>query len=65
MFHPDLETLEKSLKSHDWYYEYSDDHRVWRHGKEQREEIRRQMDICCGLGFNEIAKKLYDKYCPF
>ena len=60
--HPDLNTLEKLLKTHDWYYEYSDDHRVWQRGRDQRDEIRRQMDICCGLGLNDIAKAMYEKY---
>lgn len=27
------------LKSHDWFYEYSDDHRMWVRGKEQRAAI--------------------------
>lgn len=25
---------ETRLKNHDWYFEYSDDHRVWRKGKD-------------------------------
>ena len=60
--HPDLNTLEKLLKTHDWYYEYSDDHRVWQRGRDERDEIRRQIDICCGLGLSNIATKMYDKY---
>lgn len=60
--HPDLNTLEKLLKTHDWYYNYSDDHSVWKRGTEARDEIRRQMDICCGLGLGEIADAMYKKY---
>ena len=48
MSHPDLEYLENLLSKHDWYYEYSDDHRAWSKGRDQAEEIRRQSDICCG-----------------
>ena len=62
--HPDLTTLEQVLKKHDWYFDYSDDHRVWERGRNEREEIRRQMDICCGLGLNIIADELYKKYSP-
>ena len=60
--HPDLMTLERLLKTHDWYYNYSDDHSVWKRGVEQRDEIRRQQDICCGLGLGEIAQAMVDKY---
>ncbi len=60
--HPDLNTLERLLKSHDWYYEYSDDHKVWQRGRDQRDEIRRQQDICCGLGLGEIAQQMVEKY---
>jgi hypothetical protein len=28
----DLEKYKKLLKEHDWYYQYSDDHSVWRAG---------------------------------
>ena len=27
------------LSSHDWYYQYSDDHRVWRNGQDQYDKI--------------------------
>jgi hypothetical protein len=60
--HPDLDTLEKLLKTHDWTYQYSDDHRAWKRGNEQAEEIRRQMNICCGLGLDNIAQELYNKH---
>lgn len=63
--HPDLTTLETLLKQHDWYYQYSDDHRVWQRGQAHAEEIRRQRDICCGAGFDHIAEELYNKYCPY
>ena len=28
------------LKTHDWYYAYSDDHRVWRRGNEASGRLR-------------------------
>jgi hypothetical protein len=62
--HADLTELERLLKSHDWYYQYSDDHTVWQRGSAQAEEIRRQKDICCGLGLDSIANELYNKYKP-
>lgn len=54
----DIEKLELALKSHDWLYEMSDDHRVWTQGLAEEEEIRRLMKI---VG-NPVAQKLYDKY---
>ena len=62
--HADLTELERLLKSHDWYYQYSDDHSVWQRGRDQEGEIRRQKDICCGLGLDSIANELYNKYKP-
>lgn len=64
VMHPDLVELERLLKTHDWYYEYSDDHRVWERGRNERDDIRRQRDILCGLGMDEIADKMYEKYRP-
>ena len=63
--HPDLVILETLLKSHDWTYNYTDDHTVWCRGRDEADEIRRQIDICCGQGLDEIANKLRVKYNPF
>jgi len=60
--HPDLDVLENLLSKHDWYYMYSDDHRVWSKGSDMSTEIRRQVDICCGLGLSEEANALYEHY---
>lgn len=27
------------LRSHDWFYDYSDDHSVWKRGREQRNKL--------------------------
>lgn len=34
-----IEGYQKMLDGHDWYYDYSDDIRVWRHGKEVRSKL--------------------------
>jgi hypothetical protein len=65
IMHPDLVILETLLKSHDWTYNYTDDHTVWCRGRDEADEIRRQIDICCGQGLDEIANKFRDKYNPF
>ncbi len=60
--HPDLDVLENLLSNHDWYYMYSDDHKVWKRGRDQAEEIQRQMNIACGLGLFNEAEELYANY---
>ena len=62
--HPDLDTLEQLLKTHDCEYQYSDDHRAWSKGNDQATEISRQMSICCGLGLDTVANELYNKHKP-
>jgi len=34
-----LKDFDKKLSLHDWFYDYSDDGRVWRAGLQAREEI--------------------------
>jgi hypothetical protein len=36
-----LQDFDKLLRSHDWYYQYSDDHRVYLAGERQHDAIRR------------------------
>lgn len=56
-----LEKLELALKEHDWWFDYSDDFRVWSNGMHERSEIQRLM----GIVGNPQAKELYDKYSPY
>ena len=50
----ELETL---LKSHDWFYFYSDDSRSYRKGDEEHSKIRRLVDF-----IGKDGKKLYKSY---
>lgn len=34
------EEYTEALKAHDWYYEWSDDHRVWQKGTEAAKKLR-------------------------
>jgi len=47
------------LKSHDWTYQYSDDHSVWQRGSAEADEIRRLGDIV------DPDRKLYKQHSPF
>ena len=47
------------LKSHDWTYQYSDDHSVWQRGQKESEAISSMMKIL------DPDMKIYKKYSPF
>ena len=50
----------QALKNHDWYYEYSDDHRVWSNGSRERSKIKGLMSKLP----KQYAAELYNKYAP-
>jgi len=54
--------LESLLKTHDWTYFMSDDHRAYRRGEYQHEEIKSLMNQLKNLGYEEKVKKLYSMY---
>ena len=55
-----LEDLEQDLKSHDWYFNYSDDGRVYRKGAQELENILDQMKKMD----SKEAQSLWNKYAP-
>ena len=61
-----LVTLDRLLSFHDWHYEFSDDHSVWRRGQIQRVAIlteqRRVIDA--GSATVEEVAELTAKYRP-
>lgn len=56
-----LFALEDAMKRHDWYYHFSDDHRVWSSGEGNAKRI--------GKLSRSVPKKEFDrlmeKYCPY
>jgi hypothetical protein len=34
-----MKSLYLQLKGHDWYYGYSDDHRMWKRGRERQQHL--------------------------
>jgi len=46
-----------ALKSHDWSFEWSDDHRVWRAGKDSLEALRSAQKFIDpdGMVWNQFA----------
>ena len=51
------------LRTHDWYYHYSDDHRVWCRGEAQMITIKKKINEEYG-GFNDEVLILWNKYAP-
>jgi|TARA_Y100000310_G_scaffold44394_1_gene41431 hypothetical protein len=45
------------LNRHDWYYQFSDDHRIWSEGSKNSDQIRLLSDI------SPEHKKLYEGFC--
>lgn len=58
MLQSQLENYIDKLKYHDWYYEYSDDHRCWVKGMDERRELlllRGELDP---------DYKVWNEHCP-
>ena len=59
-----LQTLEKLLQNHDWFYQYSDDDSVYEQGKSAWNTINEVISALKDAGFGKEADDLYDKYLP-
>lgn len=60
-----MKNLEDKLKSHDWFYNYSDDPRYYRKGSNESEVIRSLMQTAAVNGEGEEACALFNKYNPY
>lgn len=58
-----VEAYTDMLKNHDWYYEYSDDHRYWSKGRNERDNILWAQKKLSERGFD--PEPLYNQYCPW
>lgn len=56
--------FEELLKTHDWFYDYSDDHRVWDEGRKQAFAIRVARTNLENEGLKAEADELFSKYQP-
>jgi len=54
-----MERLIEMLRNHDWYFDYSDDHRVWRRGVEERNQIRKEAER---LGRPELVEQAFQEF---
>jgi len=58
---PEEENYRKLLSAHDWFYDFSDDHSVWKRGTAERDKlngIRRRIDPENTI-WNEIAPDMF------
>ena len=55
--------LETQLRAHDWYYMMSDDHQIWRRGREQRRCLAM---LAVGLAREDLQRvqRLWNQYAP-
>jgi len=56
--------FEKCLKAHDWTYNYSDDHGVWRAGEEQAAHLNKVLEGVRAVD-RERADRMYYGACPW
>ena len=61
-----LNDLDRFLRSHDWYFDYSDDYSVWKKGMAERDAINTEQKrlIDSGLATVEEVQELTQKYAP-
>ena len=60
-FDASLEALESACKAQDFYYLYSDDHRVWSEGFDRDKRINAILEK---LGHSRKAIKIFNHYAP-
>lgn len=59
-----LDHLKDLCAAHDWYYSFSDDHKVWQRGNEQINKIREVMLGLQDQGMGKEAKQVYENWKP-
>ena len=58
----ELKLLESLLAKHDWYYDWSDDMRVYERGRDQKREITALANKLRQEGYTEQVTALYEAY---
>lgn len=60
----ELKRLESLCAAHDWYFDFSDDHSVWKRGQRESDAIMAIQRSMIAQGFGAEAKAVVDKYIP-
>ena len=54
-------SLMEQLRNHDWYYSYSDDHRVWKRGQANAKRLQALLaDFRCPYSMNDLRKAVQE-----
>ena len=59
-----IEMFEQMLGEHDWYYDYSDDHRVWQKGRTAYDVLLRKYSNLIYRKLTPSAKLLVEQFAP-
>ena len=59
-----INEFETMLRGHDWFYHYSDDHRYYTRGRDQRDAIDRAIVELTEQGLREEARQLFNDLSP-
>lgn len=57
-----LVELEGLLRTHDWTYQYSDDHRAWTKGNNESQAIRLLRQKCAAAGLEAEATAMFKSW---
>jgi len=60
-----LEKFDRLTADFDWWYEYSDDYRVWSAGDRRFQEIRALKEQLSGTSDGANAEELWQERCPY
>ena len=53
--------LMEQLRNHDWYYAYSDDHRVWTRGEQENKRLRALLaDFQCPYEMSKLRMAVHN-----
>lgn len=59
-----LHDFKEACRTHDWYYNYSDDHRAYQKGSKQSADINAMLKELKEHGLEAEADKIYDEHRP-
>jgi len=59
-----LHDFKEACRTHDWYYNYSDDHRAYQKGSKQSADINAMLKELTEHGLGDKAQEIYKEYAP-
>ena len=57
-----IEMFEEMCKEHDWTYEYSDDHRVWKRGREAEGRLKAKYTMLKNTEYKASIEAIWNTY---